>query len=92
MRGTPQRQGPTSTLLFGVLFLILGVANLAGGQSWRGLGFTAIGLAALLGSPQAHALLGVDYARRLSPLRIVALALVAVSLGSFIVLLVQALS
>jgi hypothetical protein len=92
MRGTPQRQGATSTLLFGVLFLILGIANLAGGQLWRGLGFTAIGLAALLGSPQAHALLGVDYARRRNPLRIAALALAAVSLGSFLAMVIQTLS
>ena len=92
MKANPRRSAPLSTLLFGSVFLILGAVNLAGGVVWRGIGFGAIGLAALLGSPQAHRLLGVDEARRWTALRVIALVLVVVSVASFVAMVVQGLS
>jgi hypothetical protein len=86
------RRGRTSNLFIGLAMLGLGIVNIAQGSTWLGTGFAAIGLAALLGSPEAHALLGVDYSRRWTPLRILALALVVLSLGAFVVLVVRGLS
>ena len=86
------RRGRTSNLFIGLAMLGLGIVNIAQGSIWLGIGFAGIGLAALLGSPEAHAWLGVDYGRRWTPLRIAALALVVLSLGSFVVLVVQNLS
>jgi len=80
----PPPRAPLSTIVFGALLLVLGIVTLAGGGLRLGIGFAAMGAAGLLGSPQAHALLGVDYRQRWTPLRVAALVLVAVSLGAFV--------
>ncbi len=84
---TPPPRAPRSILVFGALFVALGVVNLLGGNALMGIGFGAMGLAGLLGSPQAHALLGVDYARRWTAPRVVALVLVVISIGAFVALI-----
>jgi hypothetical protein len=89
MAGQAPRRGRTSNLFIGLAMLGLGIVNIAQGSTWLGTGFAAIGLAALLGSPETHALLGVDYRRRWTPLRVLALALVVLSLGAFVVRVVQ---
>ena len=86
------RRGRTSNLFIGLAMLGLGILNIVQGSVLLGIGFAAIGLAALVGSPEAHAWLGVDYRQRWTSLRIAALALVVLSLGSFVVLVVQFLS
>lgn len=83
MSGDKRTRIISSELIFGTVFLALGVLDLVQRRAQFGLGFTLLGIAIILGSPLAHSLLGVDSDGPFTRLRLVSYLLALVALVIF---------
>ncbi len=83
MSGDKRTRSISSELIFGTVFLALGVLDLVQGRAQFGLGFTLLGIAIILGSPLAHSLLDMDSGGPFTRLRLVSYLLALVALVIF---------
>ncbi len=83
MSGDKRTRIMSSELIFGTVFLALGVLDLVQGRTQFGLGFTLLGMATIIGSPLAHSLLDMESQARFTRLRLVSYLLALVSLVIF---------
>jgi hypothetical protein len=83
MSGDKRTRIISSELIFGSVFLALGVLDLVQGRTQFGLGFTLLGIAIILGSPLAHGLLDMDSDGPFTRLRLVSYSLALVALVIF---------
>ncbi len=83
MSGDKRTRIISSELIFGTVFLALGVWDLVQGRTQFGLGFTLLGMATILGSPLAHSLLDVDSDGPFTRLRLGSYLLAVVALVIF---------
>ncbi len=72
-------------LIFGAFFCAIGGVDLFNGNLNFGVGFVALGLALIVGSPQMHEWLDVDVKRPLTPLKIISYLLGVAALILFAV-------
>jgi hypothetical protein len=84
MSGDKRTRIMSSELIFGTVFLALGVLDLVQGRTQFGLGFTLLGMATIIGSPLAHSLLDMSSQARFTRLRLVSYLLALVALVIFV--------
>ena len=83
MSGDKRTRTISGEVIFGTVFLALGVWDLVQGRTQFGLGFTLLGIATILGSPLAHSLLDMDSDGPFTRLRLVSYLLALVALVIF---------